>query len=38
VQIRSVPGGTAVRLHMWLKPMRQTSNHDGYGIDSITLV
>lgn len=38
VQIRSVPGGTAVRLHMWLKPTGQTSNHDGYGIDSITLV
>jgi anti-sigma regulatory factor (Ser/Thr protein kinase) len=38
VQIRSVPGGTAVRLHMWLKPTPQTSNHDGYGIDSVTLV
>jgi anti-sigma regulatory factor (Ser/Thr protein kinase) len=37
VQIRRVPGGTAVRLHMWLKPTRQTGNHDGYGSDSITL-
>jgi anti-sigma regulatory factor (Ser/Thr protein kinase) len=37
VQIRSVPGGTAVRLHMWLKPARQTLTDDGYGIDSITI-
>lgn len=37
VQIRRVPGGTAVRLHMWLKALRQTQAHDDSGIESITL-
>jgi anti-sigma regulatory factor (Ser/Thr protein kinase) len=37
VQIRSVPGGTAVRLHMWLKAARETHSHDHFGIDSIML-
>jgi anti-sigma regulatory factor (Ser/Thr protein kinase) len=35
VQIRSLPGGTAVRLHMWLKAAHTTHSHDHYGIDSI---
>ena len=38
VQIRSVPGGTAVRLHMWLTTSRQAHSHDQYGLDSITLL
>jgi anti-sigma regulatory factor (Ser/Thr protein kinase) len=38
VQIRSFPGGTAVRLHMWLKgAAARQPGHDDYGIDSITL-
>jgi anti-sigma regulatory factor (Ser/Thr protein kinase) len=38
VQIRTVPGGTAVRLHMWLKAATARHSHEHYGIDSITLV
>ena len=37
VQIRSVSGGTAVRLHMWLKAARHAHSHDDYGIDSLTV-
>ena len=40
VQIRTLPGGTAVRLHMWLKPpaaQRLHGERDTHTIDSITL-
>jgi anti-sigma regulatory factor (Ser/Thr protein kinase) len=38
VQIRTFPGGSAVRLHMWLKATPTRPNgHDDRGIDSITL-
>jgi anti-sigma regulatory factor (Ser/Thr protein kinase) len=37
VQIRNFPGGTAVRLHMWLKtPVSRGHQHDAGTIDSIT--
>jgi anti-sigma regulatory factor (Ser/Thr protein kinase) len=35
VQIRSVPGGSAVRLHMWLKPASATEAANHHGLDSI---
>ncbi len=35
VQIRSLPEGNAVRLHMWLKPAPETATQHHHGIDSI---
>jgi alkanesulfonate monooxygenase SsuD/methylene tetrahydromethanopterin reductase-like flavin-dependent oxidoreductase (luciferase family) len=37
VQIRTFATGTAVRLHMWLKPAAHDHNHDAHTIDSINL-
>jgi len=37
VQIRTFATGTAVRLHMWLKPAAHEHNHNSDTIDSITL-
>ncbi|MEA2656177.1 MAG: hypothetical protein QOI23_1542 [Chloroflexota bacterium] len=37
IQIRSFPGGSAVRLHMWLKREVARHGHEHYGIDSVTL-